>query len=374
VGFIGQLVRNATTRAIDIALERVFPVDLVQSSRLGSSSSGHKNENLASARTLRGCDDLEAQTVSTSYYEQRAKEIVEAQKSASAVQPQPEEKRSEAVTGKVIKLPPRPLDGSFKLEQNLGCELPVCVANKQDVNEIAIEVTTDDGVLWRLIRTADSKLPAPGHYRYWLWYLDRLQAASERGETEAPVIVLDPVELFDLFGGPRGGSMYSAFDDAFVRYSKLVIERGAAYRLPDGRMASDTARLGTLCMYRSLQAKPEKKNQLAFDFVKGGIVPGPVLWQSVKANYLKSIPLAPIRQLDYVGLRLYTYLHKHCRPGGEFEIAARKLLPKIPMAFVADQTKRRLRPHHEQLQELGFLEDVAFEGKSETLKLIYRRS
>jgi hypothetical protein len=309
--------------------------------------------------------------MSTAYYEKRAQEIVEAQKSAAAVQDQPKEKHPEPA-GKLIKLPPRALDGSFKLEQNLGCELPVCAANRRAVDNEAIEVVSDDGVLWRLVRPTDRKLPAPEHYPYWLWFLDRCQAALADSDGKAPVIKLDPVELFDLFGGPKGGANYAQIDEAFERFSSLLIRNRSAFVMK-GKTYEDKANLGTLCFYRSWRAKPDK-DQGVFEFAKGGVVPGPVLWSSVQGGYLKSIPLSPIRELGYVGQRLYTYLSKHCQPGGEFVISASKLLPKIPMSCPPDQLKKELRKHHEQLGKVGFLTDVAFDGRGKDLKITYRRS
>ena len=310
--------------------------------------------------------------MTTAYYEKRAQEIVEAQKSAAAaVQDQPQEKKPEPA-GKLIKLPPRALDGSFKLEQNLGCELPVCAPNRKSVSANTIEVTTDDGVIWQLARASDSKLPAPEHYPYWLWFLDRCQAAAEHGEQNAPVIQLDPVELFDMFGHPDGGANYTQIDEAFDRFSSMLIRHRTAF-VSKGKTYEGKANLGTLCFYRSWRVKPNRDQSL-FDFAKGCAVPGPVLWSSIQGGYLKSIPLPPLRELSYVGQRLYTYLSKHCQSGGEFVISARKLLPKIPMSCPPDQIKTKLRPHHEQLRKLGFLANIEFDGRGENLKISYRRA
>ena len=405
MGFLSRLAKQTATRAIDRALDRIFPIGRVQSDWLGGS--GPENEDLASASTLRGRDDLEmTQAVSTELAKKTTEEQAqgnipdefgkEARDNALAagqyekwaakmVQKESrrhldEENPREAVAhelpkktdGKLIKLPPRALDGSFKLEQNLGCELPVCAANRQAVNDDAIEVISDDGVLWRLVRPTDRRLPAPEHYPYWLWFLDRCQLASEHGEQKAPAIKLDPMELFDLFGAARGGRGYEHLDEAFERFSSLLIRQRSAFVMK-GKTYDDKANLGTLCFYRSWRAKPHK-DQGVFEFAKGCVVPGPVLWSSVQGGYLKSIPLAPLRELGYVGQRLYTYLSKHCQPGGEFVISASKLLPKIPMSCTPDETKRQLRKHHEQLGKLGFLDAVEFDGRGKDLKLIYRRS
>lgn len=371
MGFLGRLAKQAATRAIDLALERMLPLELVQSTRRSDRDPQlQKNEPervvIAQARSPEASPSM-----STAYYEKRAQEIVEAQKSAAAVQDQPQEKKPEPA-GKLIKLPPRALDGSFKLEQNLGCELPVCAPNRRAVDNETIEVATDDGKVWCLERSVRSKLPAPEHYPYWLWFLDRCQAALSESDGKAPAIKLDPVELFDLFGSPKGGACYAQIDEAFERFSSLLIRHRAAFVMK-GKTYEEKANLGTLCFYRSWRAKPDKDQEM-FEFAKGCVVPGPVLWSSVQGGYLKSIPLSPIRELGYVGQRLYTYLSKHCQPGGEFIISASKLLPKIPMNCPPDQIKTQLRKHHEQLGKVGFLADVAFDGRGKDLKLTYRRS
>ena len=274
--------------------------------------------------------------------------------------------------GQLIKFPPRALEGSFKLEQNLGCELPVCVSNRRDCNKDFIEVTTDTGSIWSLERTARGKLPAPEHYPYWLWFLDRCHLAAEQGEHNSPRILLDPVEIFDLFGTPKGGTQYRNLDEAFERFSSMLIKKREAFF--DGkRQYQGQANLGTLCYYVSWRAEPEK-NQETFEFAKGWIAPGELLWTSIKSGYLKSVSLNPLRGLRYVGQRLYTYLSKHCPPSGEFAISPRKLLPKIPLYKPNKYLKRDLTPHHEDLAKQSFLDDVRFEGRGRDLLIVYRRT
>lgn len=273
--------------------------------------------------------------------------------------------------GRLIRLRPRQTD-SLKLEQNLGCELPVCVSNRRDVNKPAIEITTDTGKVWMLERGALSKLPAPEHYPYWLWFLDRLHAAAEQGIDRAPRIELNPSELFELFGSSRGGKSYEHVDDAFKRFGSLLVKERSAF-FDGGREYETSATLGVLCFYRSWRAKPAKGQEI-LDFAKGWVSPGPVLWASVCSGYLKSVPLKPLRGLDYVGQRLFTYLSKHCRAGGEFTIATQKLLPKIPLECPPDQLKHRLAPHHEALAKEGFLADVKIDGRGADKRIAYHRT
>lgn len=274
--------------------------------------------------------------------------------------------------GKLVRPAPRKPDGSLKLEQNLGCELPVCVANRRDVNELAIEFETEKGLAWSLARAANRKLPAPEHYPYWLWFLDRCQAAAEAGSDAPPRIILDPPQLFDLFGGPRGGRRYEQLDEAFERFSSLLIQTRTVF-YDRGREYETKANLGTLCYYASWRVKPGRQQEV-LEFAKGWVAPGPLLWSSVQAGYLKSVPLTPLRDLDYVGQRLYTYLSKHCRKGGEFSISPVKLLPKIPMRCPPDQLKRKLGSHHEALAKVGFLADVQIEGRGKSKLITYRRA
>lgn len=267
---------------------------------------------------------------------------------------------------------------SFKLEQNLGCELPVCVASRRETKRQYIEVVTDEGVIWRLTRQAGGCLPAPEHYPYWLWFLDRCQGAAEYGLIEPPQIVLNPPEIFDLFGAPKRskrsgfhGSRYDSLDAAFKRFSALLINKRGAF-FDGNRTYSGEANLGTLCYYVSWRADPDEKQQV-LEFAKGAIIPGKLLWDSIRAGYLKSVPLEPLKHLTYVEQRLLTYLAKHCRPGGQFTIAPDKLLPKIPLHCPTDKIRHRLGPHHEALARAGFLHDARIEGRGNRKLIVYER-
>lgn len=273
---------------------------------------------------------------------------------------------------KVIRLPARQPTGSLKLEQNLGCELPVCVANRRDVNKPSIDVVMDNGQKWSLERSAKSRLPAPEHYPYWLWFLDRLQAAAETGETLSPMIEICPSEVFDLFGSLRGGRQYQQLDEAFSRFSLLTIREKSAF-FDGGREYETDANLGQLCSYRSWKLKPENGRE-AFGYVRGCIVPGALLWASVRAGYLKSVPIQQFTGLEYPGQRLLTYLSKHCRPNGDFAVSPRKLLPKIPMHCPANKIKHKLDPHHNALAKCGFLADAQILGRGARKVIQYRRS
>jgi len=277
--------------------------------------------------------------------------------------------------GKLIKLPERRPTGSLKLEQNLGCELPVCVSNRRDVKGEAIEFTTDAGLTWRLNRTTDSLLPAPEHYRHWLWFLDRCKKAGDAGADRAPRIELNPPELYRLFGGARTGRWYNVLDDSFTRFSKMVISVGTALHA-NGVDNEYKANLGTLCHYASWRTKKPHPHQETFEFQRGWVAPGELLWDSMESGYLLSVPLEPIIHLQtYVAQRLYTYLCKHCRPGCEYTVSLRKLLPKIPMTQPLKEAKRMLTPHHKALVDIGFLVSMPqYVGRGEDRMVVYRRS
>lgn len=283
--------------------------------------------------------------------------------------------------GKLIFLGAKTLEANLKLEQNLGCDFPVCVANRKNVKDDYIETATDRGT-WRLARAADSLLPSPEHYPYWLWFLDRCHAAYEQGVKDAPCIVLNPPELFDLFGKQRTGAQgrghrgfyYDDLDEAFTRFSSLIIKQRAALYLRGVGYHGQTT-LGTLCNYSSWRAVPEKGQEVP-EFVKGWIQPGPVIWGSIRAGYLKSCPsFERLLPLGYIAQRLSLFLAKHCQPGERFTISAAKLLPRIPMACPTNEVKRQLRPHHGALLEAGFLDRVSIEGRGslDRIMLTYGR-
>jgi len=277
--------------------------------------------------------------------------------------------------GKLIRLPERKPTGSLKLEQNLGCELPVCVSNRRDVKGKAIEFITDAGLIWRLNRTTDSLLPAPEHYRYWLWFLDRCKKAGDAGADRAPRIDLNPPEIYRLFGGTRTGRWYSVLDDAFERFSSLVVKTRTAFH-DNGIDHAYSANLGTLCHYASWRTKKPHPHQEPFTFQRGWVAPGELLWDSMQSGYLLSMPIEPVLQLQtYVALRLYTHLSKHCRPGGEYPVSLRKLLPKIPMTSPLEHAKKKLTPHHQALVDIGYLTSMPqYDGRGESRMVVYQRA
>lgn len=298
----------------------------------------------------------------------------EALAKAAAAEKRETEERTELnkpKLGKVIKLPAKkPDDPILRLEQNLGCELPVCVSNRRQVNDIAIEATEDGTTTWRLVRTADSFLPAPEHYLLWLWFLDRCQAAAKAGHKRPPRIAIDPQELHDLFGGSLDGRWYENIHEAFRRFSRLVIEAHQSFH------GGYDATLGTLCYFVSRRMKNVPPDELeGFDW--GWIAPGQMLWESVLAGYMKAVPMQTMLRLPhsaYVAQRLTTYLMKHCRPGETFKISLAKLLPKIPLSCSSDQIKTKLRPHHKALLEAGFLAgEPVYEGRGASAMVTYER-
>lgn len=300
---------------------------------------------------------------------------------ARAAKPEPEQKAERQELGRIINLPAkRAEDPVLRLEQNLGCELPVCVSNRRDVRRTSIEVSAGGATTWRLTRSAETLLPAPEHYRYWLWFLDRCREAAEAGEEKPPRIVLNPPELYDLFGiegaGKKGGSWYREIDDAFKRFSHLILGVHEAFHTPKGGVTVCGGALGTLCTYVSWRTKQPSERQELFNFEKGWVAPGPMLWATICNGYLKAVPLQPMRYLtSYVAQRLLAYLTKHCRPGEQYKVSLAKLLPKIPMSCAYNETKRRLGPHHRALLNVGFLaSEPVFESRGTSLTVTYERS
>jgi hypothetical protein len=334
-------------------------------------TAGGADQGMSSCRRR---DEGERKNVSDAEFRELIKRAMARGQEQSA-EPRPE--AEQPPEGKVFDLGLR--RGSLKLEQNLGCELPVCVASNHDTKQLFIEVETDEGVIWRLTREAGGYLPAPYHYPYWLWFLDRCQAAAERGLTEPPKVLINPVEIFDLFGAPQKtkrngyhGSRYDALDSAFERFSSLRIHKRAGFF--DGkRTYSGKGSLGTLCYYVSWRMGADERQQ-TLEFAKAYVQPGPLLWASIQAGYLKSVPLEPIKHLTYVEQRLLTYLAKHCRPGGRFAVSPTKLLPKIPIECRPSMLKSRLGPRHEALAKAGFLQDARVEGRGKNRLLVYERS
>jgi hypothetical protein len=277
---------------------------------------------------------------------------------------------------KVVDLPVKRANDDFlRLEQNLGCELPVCVANRRDVNKPAIEICNSDGVLWRLERTASSLLPAPEHHPIWLWLLDRFHAAAHQGCKEAPRIRISLAQMAKDLRRTPNGQWYRDVDEALSRFSRMVITAGQSLHVPSGHVASKSGALGTLCNYVSWRTQSARERESLIDGLEGWVQPGPFVWDSIRSGYLKAVPLLAVRNLQsYVAQRLYLYLSKHCQPGGQFKVSINKLLPKIPIAYSSDQVRKRLKPHHETLLGLDFLAcEPVYEGRGRGLMVTYQR-
>jgi hypothetical protein len=286
------------------------------------------------------------------------------------------EKAKELKVIQTIRVPAKaPDDDYFRIEQNLGCELPVCVANRSDVKNEAIEIRSGDDVTYRLVRAADSLLAAPEHHPTWLWFLDRCHAAFRAGHKEAPRIALNLPELALSLGRTPDGRWYADVDEAFKRFSSSIIKAGQILYLGDkNKVVSAHGAFGTLCNYVSWRTENAKERHSLVDGVDGWVQPGPFVWESIRQGYLKAIPLLEIRRIKaYVAQRLYLYLSKHCRPGGQFKVSVNKLLPKIPMK-ISKNIKEKLKTHHGTLQAIGFLAfEPVYEGRGANLMVIYQR-
>lgn len=306
------------------------------------------------------------------------------EQSSKAVEPQPRpslrtkgEIAAKVKLGQVVRLPPKAeSDTMLRLEQNLGCELPVCVSNRSDVKNEAIEILSGDNTTWRLERTASSLLPAPEHYPIWLWIVDRCQVAARAGCTEAPRIPINLQELARGIGRQSNGQWYRDVDEALSRFSRMIITAGQALYLDgEDEIVCTNGAFGTLCNYVSWRTTNAKARKTLIDGSDGWVQPGPFLWQSILSGYLKAVPLLPMRELkSYVAQRLYLYLSKHCRPGCQFTVSLNKLLPKIPMKCTSDQIRKKLKPHHAVLRDLGFLaREPSYKGRGQSLMVTYER-
>lgn len=283
----------------------------------------------------------------------------------------------------VIHLRPLTTSEDIWTEQNLGCELPVCVSNRKHVKDPAITFSTDDGRHWRLERGVCGKLPAPEYYKYWLWFVDRCVRAAAESPKAPPWIDVNPLELFDLFGHGKSGERYRIIDDAFKAFAELrMTAKSAFYDPTNGRVFHEEAHT-SLCDYISWREESlsggDPRNP-----PRAKIRPGYMLWESVKADYVKSFPLEPIKDLPYVSQRLFTYISKHCLPGRHYTVNVWKMLPKIPLELRSNQVKTVLNRYHADLISKGFLlpmtpakpgdpPGVEWKGRGKNLIVTYSR-
>jgi hypothetical protein len=286
------------------------------------------------------------------------------------------EHAKESKLPEVVHLSVKRVDDNFlRLEQNLGCELPVCVANRRDVNKPAIEIRGSEGVLWRLERTASSLLPAPEHHPIWLWLLDGFHAAARQECKEAPRIRISLAQMAKDLRRTPNGQWYRDVDEALSRFSRMVITAGQSLHVPSGHVVNKSGAFGTLCNYVSWRTQSAKERESLIDGIEGWVQPGPFVWDSIRSGYLKAVPLLAVRNLrSYVAQRLYLYLSKHCQPGGRYKVSFTKLLPKIPMSL-SKNSKEKLEPHHKALLESGFLASgPVYEGRGARLMVTYERA
>ena len=286
-------------------------------------------------------------------------------------------KKRKKSLGALVVVPPKlPSDSVLRVEQNVGCELPVCVNNRRDVKKSTIEICLGENVIWKLKRPADGLLPAPEHYGLWLWLLDRFQAAWYTQGEDRPRIEINLDELKVLFGQEKGGAWYQTIDDAFTRFSELGVSVHTAYHTPEGVDIDKKTICGPLCYYSSWRKKSFSKSKgVSISEARGWIAPGDFIWETIKKGYVKAIPLQPILQLPYVSQRLLAYLMKHCRPGASYKVTLQKMLPKIPIDCPNKNRQTRLKAHHEALLREKFLACMpVFEGRGDRAMVTYTRT
>jgi hypothetical protein len=110
------LLRTIARRAVDAALERMFPLELVQATRQSGSELAQKKNDLAGALTPRSRDDRSQPAMNAKYYEERAAQILKPKKTeataeSDAIEPPLAEPVANSTPAKVIQLPlwPEPM-------------------------------------------------------------------------------------------------------------------------------------------------------------------------------------------------------------------------------------------------------------------------
>ena len=288
-------------------------------------------------------------------------------------------------------IPLRPLspeDQAF-VEQNFGCEFPVCVSNRRHRKMEKIEFTTEKGAHFRLTRDVTGMFPGPEAYKFWLWFLTKCSQAAQKfskqplGSVPPPLIGIDPVELGEVFDAPKskrdgsfGGSWYDLLDESFNLFADLrVTSRKAIWDAESKRHITLTGKEGLLS-YWSWRERQDWSGQTAFDFKKGGARPSQLLWDSIRAGYGLSVGLLKdIGTLGFIALRLQTWLTKHGNLQPEAGWFASSILPKIPLQTPPDQLKRVLAGPHQELLDIGFFSQPAtFSGRGKKLRIRYHLS
>jgi hypothetical protein len=277
------------------------------------------------------------------------------------------EAESKEAGSKVLRIPAKKiLDRYVRVEIMYGCEIPVCVGRRCDMDNTFLQTSTGP-VMRRLVRTAiaGSKLPGPAHYAQWMLALDRWREAAKQGVLERPWIEVYPEEYQLILKGEmgNGGTFYKVLDEGFRHFSHLVVNNVENINTDEEIQSS----LGTLCDYVSWRHKKRG--------CKVGLLrPGPEVWKQIRELHLKQIDFEHVKTLGtYTAQRLYVYLCRHFgKDKSQWSIGLNKLLPKIPMKIPQTpaqmkETRNTLRKNHRKLVEIGFLEDMPTIDEAGTL-------
>jgi hypothetical protein len=270
-------------------------------------------------------------------------------------------------TGRLIRFPehrPRPPElGTFSYE------LPVCVANRKDVRQEAIEIAFSEHETWRMSRGIDHPFPAPEHYKYWLWFLSKCHHAAISGSKQAPAIEVDFAETEKLFGSMRFEKGLPDIEEAFLRFANLLLSFRADI-VADEMHYLGFGSLGALCRYISWRTTDQHENRF-----KRQVIPGHHIWMGILNEEIQCPPIETIRRLpSYVSQRLCIYLRRHCEPGGQHRVPLKTLLPRIPMTVDLAEAKNTLMPHHKALVQMRFLaSEPKFAGRGADKCVVYER-
>ena len=285
----------------------------------------------------------------------------------------------------IIQLRPLSPENKAFVEQNFGCELPVCVSNRRARKNDKIEFTTEKGAHFRITRDACGLLPGPEHYKYWIWFLAMTSKAALKFTDKplravpAPWIPIDPVEIGDAIGATRSktsnsyaGSLYDSIDDAFGSFAGLRITTRNAFWDAERKKHIMLEGQDPLISYRSW--REERDDDDGFGFTKGAAKPSQPLWDSIRSGYGLTVgQLKEASSLSYIALRLKTWLTKHARFQPNEGWFVKSLLPKIPLQTPPQHVKMRLKPAHDELMAIGFLKaEPTYLGRGTKLRVHYQ--
>jgi len=262
-------------------------------------------------------------------------------------------------------------------------EFPIALLSAQSSGEVKTICSTRQILLpsgerldqeWTVTGSDRFGLPLPGDQDVLL----TLMKLATDAPLPSPQVPFSRYEVVQILGWPRNGKSLKRVNDAVQRYwSTRIFTRNSFWDKQQKKWTSHDG-LSIIDEYKILE-RPTKggasRDPLSLSWVRFG----QQFFDSLTAGYVKPLDLSTYFGLHLnVTKRLYRYLDKH-RYRRSVHAVNLATLAQAHIGF-SDSVKERpatikraLEPAHQELLELGFVKEVAYEkGKDGEWRVLYR--